>query len=299
MAQVGIGSRKPFLAGGGLSLPPVPVPVLKLGIIDEGNVRIKVHTPLTLAYDAQMASNGKRGICTDGTFYYVTDTNNNCVIKFQISTGLLIWAVGTFGVGDDNFNAPVGICTDGTYLYVTDQANNRVKKHLCTTGAYVAQIGVWGVGPGEFINPAAICTDGTHLYITQNGGWPGRLEKYTLGLVYVAQLDDDGHVNACTLLGICTDGTDLYLTNSGGGAQILRYSLALVWMADYCTQGIGDDQFISPCGICADNTYLYIVNQTLNEIKKHLLATLAFSARFGTFGVGDDNFNVPYGICIG
>jgi hypothetical protein len=243
-----------------------------------------------------------KGICSDGTHYYIVDNGNHRIKKHRISDGLFIWAVGTLGTGDDQFDHPFDICTDGTYLYITDHDNWRIKKHLCSTGAYVAQVGGYGVGLDQFITPSGICTDGTYLYNTEGSPGSAPLIKKRLcsTLAGVSQISADGHLNSTNCQGICTDGLTLFLTNcnSGAAAPIFQYTLALVYISEYGTNGTGDTQFIYPYGICTDNTHLYIVDNGNDRIKKHRISDYGFVSKIGTSGNGDDQFTGPIGICI-
>ncbi|MBE3109702.1 MAG: hypothetical protein IMZ46_04165 [Acidobacteria bacterium] len=290
---------------------------LHLGIIDPGlsptsTMRIKTHLsadslehishfhlPLGTGDDE---CSSPFGICSDGEYYYITDVGNHRIKKHRISDGAFIWDIGgpASGIGDDEFNVPWGICTDGTYLYITDNENNRIKKHLCSTGAYVAKVGSYGAGPNQFLDPFAICTDGVHLYITQNGGWAGRLEKYTCALVYVGQMDDDGHIDGSTLSGICTDGTFLFIATAPVPPTncIYKYTLALAWVSDYGASGAGDTNFENPNGICTDGIHLYIADTDNNRVKKHRVSDFAYVSKIGSLGNADNEFVTPLGICL-
>ena len=75
-----------------------------------------------------------RGITTDGTNLYVSDTNNHKIRKIVISTGVVTTLAGgtrafTDATGTSaRFNFPQGITTDGTNLYVSDTYNHRIRK---------------------------------------------------------------------------------------------------------------------------------------------------------------------------
>ena len=75
-----------------------------------------------------------RGITTDGTNLYVSDTNNHKIRKIVISTGVVTTLAGgtrafTDATGTSaRFNFPQGITTDGTNLYVSDTYNYRIRK---------------------------------------------------------------------------------------------------------------------------------------------------------------------------
>ena len=76
-----------------------------------------------------------RGITTDGTNLYVTDSENHLIRKIVISTGVVTTVAGTGSSGSANgtgtsasFYSPTGITTDGTNLYVADYVNNLIRK---------------------------------------------------------------------------------------------------------------------------------------------------------------------------
>jgi len=122
-----------------------------------------------------------RGITTDGTFLYVTDTDNHLIRKIVISTGAVTTVAGdgTIGATDctvgtgATFNSPYGIATDGQSIYVADSGNHLIRKIVISTGAVttVAGDGTIGatdctVGAGaSFNSPRGIATDGRNLYI--------------------------------------------------------------------------------------------------------------------------------------
>jgi len=119
-----------------------------LYVADNGNHRIRkivISTGVvtTLAGSSQGSSdatgtsasfNYPKGITTDGTNLYVTDTNNHRIRKIVISTGVVTTLAGnSYGNTDAtgtsaSFNSPMGITTDGTNLYVTDTNNHRIRK---------------------------------------------------------------------------------------------------------------------------------------------------------------------------
>ena len=77
-----------------------------------------------------------KGITTDGTNLFVTDTINNTIRKIVISTGVVTTIVGkagllgsTDGTGTAaKFYGPDGITTDGTSLLVADSNNNIIRR---------------------------------------------------------------------------------------------------------------------------------------------------------------------------
>jgi len=83
-----------------------------------------------------------RGITSDGTYLYVTDTGNHTIRRILRTTGQVKTIAGMpreagyrDGVGfEARFNAPRGIAVDGDYLYVADTGNNVLRRVNKYTG---------------------------------------------------------------------------------------------------------------------------------------------------------------------
>ncbi|MDP6772600.1 MAG: hypothetical protein QF704_17965, partial [Anaerolineales bacterium] len=80
---------------------------------------------------------GPKGIETDGTNLYVTDTSNHLIRKIVISTGVVTTIAGTTGSSGSNNNAtgtsarfysPYGMTVIGPNLYVADLSNHMIRK---------------------------------------------------------------------------------------------------------------------------------------------------------------------------
>jgi DNA-binding beta-propeller fold protein YncE len=124
-----------------------------------------------------------RGITTDGTNLYVTDSENHLIRKIVISTGAVTTVAGTGSSGSANgtgtsasFYYPIGITTDGTNLYVAEKSNHLIRKIVISTGAVTTVAGTGSSGSANgtgtsasFDNPMGITTDGTNLYVADRG----------------------------------------------------------------------------------------------------------------------------------
>jgi len=94
-----------------------------------------------------------RGITTDGTNLYVTDTENHLIRKIVISTGVVTTVAGTGSSGSSNgtgtsasFKSPREITKDGTNLYVADMFNNLIRKIVISTGVVTTVAGTGSSG---------------------------------------------------------------------------------------------------------------------------------------------------------
>lgn len=143
--------------------------------------------------------NPLNGITTDGTYLYVTDTNNT-VRRIVISSGAVTTFAGTVATTGSTdgiqtaarFNQPGHITTDGPSLYVTDWGNSTIRKIDLATGAVTTIAG--NVRPGgqeglstdgtgstaSFNQPNGITTDGANLYVTESYGYVSKIRKIAI-----------------------------------------------------------------------------------------------------------------------
>jgi hypothetical protein len=196
-----------------------------------------------------------QGICTDGTYLYICDKENERIKKHLCSTGAYVAKLGTYGTALGQFITPTGICTDGTWLYITEGspgATPLLKKHLCSDLSGVAQISA--DGHLDDTNCSDICTDGASLYLINinTAAVDIAIFKYTRALAYVSGYgaDGTGDTQFAGPYGICTDKTYLYVADSGN-ARIKQHLLSdYSYVAQTGTDGVGDSNFKSPRGIC-------------------------------------------------
>ncbi len=140
--------------------------------------------------------NDPRGITSDGTYLYVTDTGNSTIRRVLRTTGQVktiagmpaVWGYRD-GVGFDAlFHFPRGISVDGDYLYVADAGNNvlrRVNKYTGEVLTFSGQTGQSSFTAGtrseaRYNNVVSITTspDTPYLYFTDSvENVIGRVEK--------------------------------------------------------------------------------------------------------------------------
>lgn len=244
---------------------------------------------------------GPSGITTDGTFLYVTDTQNSSIRKINISTKDVSTLAGHAGLaGSDDatgttarFLSPYGITTDGINLYVADTYNNTIRKIVIGSGVVTTLAGTAGVsgstdGAGSmalFNRPAALTTDGAYLYVADTDNYIVRKisiysgEVTTLAGTALNLGSADGMGSAAsfwTIGGITTDGTNLFVTDTPHGTvrKIVISSAQVTTLAgkDTCigtNDGVGAGAcFNYPRGITTDGESLYINDNNGNVVRK-------------------------------
>jgi len=140
--------------------------------------------------------NDPRGITSDGTYLYVTDTGNHTIRRILRTTGQVKTIVGMpeeagyrDGVGfDARFSYPRGIAVDGDYLYVADTGNRvlrRVNKYTGEVLTFSGKTGQSSFATGtreeaRYNNVVSIATspDTPYLFFTDSvENAVGRVEK--------------------------------------------------------------------------------------------------------------------------
>lgn len=252
--------------------------------------------------------NGPRGITTDGTNLYVSDTDNHTIRKIVIATGVVTTLAGTagaFGSIDGTgtaarFNGPYGITTDGIDLYVTDLGNSVIRKVVIATGVVTTFAGTAGAngtadGTGaaaRFNFPGAITTDNTNLYIGDTSNHTIRKIVIATGVVTTlagtAGLfgSTDGAGAAARFNfpnGITTDGTNLYVSELMNGtvrtigiATGTVTTLAGTALSSGTANGIGAAARFTipgPSGPTTDGTNLFVSDTSNHTIRKIVIAT--------------------------
>lgn len=195
-------------------------------------------------------------IDTTNGFFYVADTQNHRIQKFNLSTGAAIgWigkiattggtctaGVGLFtggwcaggtsesGSGNGMFNWPRRIALDvtGNALYVADAFNYRVQKFTLSTGAFVGWI-------GSIATTGGTCTAGVGLF---TGGWCSGGTSQSGA--------DNGEMGTVNGVALDVAGNLLYVV-SGGRVQKFTLSTGafISWLGGIsvvggtCTAGVG------------------------------------------------------------
>ena len=96
-----------------------------------------------------------------GNYIYVTNLQNQTILKFDTTSGTLVKQWGSSGSGNGQFLKPFGITTDSLgYVYVADSGNARVQK-FTADGVFVAKFGTSGSGDGQFLTLADVAIDST------------------------------------------------------------------------------------------------------------------------------------------
>jgi len=261
--------------------------------------------------------NAPRGIVTDGTNLFVTDTGNHIIRKIVISSGQVSTLAGNAGengsadgiAAQARFYHPIGITRDGTSLYVVDTGNHILRKIILNTGEVITIAGKAGImgsqngiGIGaEFRYPECITIDSTSLYVTDTGNNTIRQIDLATALVKTLAGTDgssgcaDGNQAAARFSsprGIAHDVNRLYVVDTdysiirevvvGTGEVSTFAGTARVY--GY-SDGFGAAAcFYFPRGIFSDGTRLYVADTENSTIRTIVIQTGNVTTLAGSAG---------------
>jgi hypothetical protein len=165
-----------------------------------------------------------KGIATDGTDLYVSDTGNNTIRKVVVATGVVSTIAGSAdragsrdGIGSAaRFDQPWGIAFASSRLWITDRANFTVRRLVLSTGAVTTRAGVAGesalvdgVGAAaRFADPRAIAARPGAVWLA-DGPWVRRLDPTTAAVSTLQKIRESGL--KITSTGIGLGGGVLYI----------------------------------------------------------------------------------------
>ena len=277
--------------------------------------------------------NEPKGITTDGTHLYISDTENHTIRQIVIATAAVTTLAGSAGtsgssggtLSEARFNSPHGLWTDGIDFFLVDAFNSCIRR-IDIPGDFVTTVagvpGDWGSEDGVgFSHPSGITTDGTHLYIADFGSAtirkldPDTLELETLAGYHEIRGFDDGTGSSARFWGpsgITVVDSILYVTDTWEFTirKVIPATGQVTTFAGSASQGGDTDaigtsaRFFFPRGITSDGAFLYVCDGGNNTIRKVEIATqnvTTFAGTAGTTGHTDAvgtsaRFDYPSGI---
>lgn len=257
-----------------------------------------------------------RGICSDGTYYYIADAGNHTIRRMNISSGVVTTFAGLAGYpGSTNgtgtaarFSSPTGVCTDGTYLYVADSSNNMIRRIVLSSGVVTTFAGSTTSGTANGTGTAArfyfpngiCCVGGATLYVADS--YNNKVRKIDIASVAVTDFAGSGtygYSNGTGGLtatfrypfGLCSDGTNLYVadTYSNMIRQIVISSQAVSYFAGSTSAVSGSTNasgtsasFYYPYDVCTDGTNLFVADYNNYRIRKIVISGAVVTTLAGT-----------------
>lgn len=154
-------------------------------------------------------------IAVDDSAIYVTDSNNDRVVKLDISTGAVIatWGVSVLDYTSTiGLNNPAGIDVDDTYVYVADTYHYRIVVLPKDLSGFGYQIGTYN-GPTDYYFPGkvqSVKVNSTHIFVGDTWQYIKKLtltgvggvlcnvnsSSFTSGVIFLAVDDNYLYVSA-------------------------------------------------------------------------------------------------------
>jgi DNA-binding beta-propeller fold protein YncE len=250
-------------------------------------------------------------------YFYLTDSTNNRVSKFNLSNGSFVGSIGnstatgtcvagkqtawcTGGTFSSSttagaFNAPTGLALDGSgFLYIADNGNYRFAKYS-TAGAFVGHVGIANAANGNCVSgkQSTWCTGSPTFYngtTSTDGNFSGAFRiaiDSTNGFIYVGQ---GFRLQKLTL----STGAAI---GSIGDSQSTTGTCVIGVQTTWCTGGfnfsswVADSGFSGSLAVDLDSSQnIYVVDTGSSRIQEYL-NTGVFVKATGSFEVASPGWS--------
>ena len=196
-----------------------------------------------------------QGLAWDGTYFWVADTTDSRVYRYNANGSYSGFSFSTSGAGATSIS---GVAWNGTYFWVTDFADDRVYR-FNANGTY-SNFSFDTAGSGN-TRPYGIVWDGTYFWIVNNSG--GRVYRHNANGSYSGfSFASSAHY------GIAWDGTYFWITTTPDltNGRVYRYNANGTGGTFFNIGGSGNGY---PNGIVWDGTALWVVDVTDAEVYKY------------------------------
>lgn len=230
-----------------------------------------------------------QGICTDGTYLYVADTNNNTIRQITIAAphtvttlaGTRLPNTETDGIGTAaTFFQVNALCTDGMNIYALESQS--IRKIVIQTKQVITLYKASASASGDY---KSICTDGESLYFSEEGVSNNNIYSLNLSSGVVSTVTEQSSSTNGSVDGIgpnayfsgpkglCTDGRSLYVSDSDSG-----WSYSSIRIVDLATKNVGTiaswpvdwTGAFATLSLCTDGSSLYYpMNITIGALPLH------------------------------
>ncbi|MEA1877651.1 MAG: FlgD immunoglobulin-like domain containing protein [Bacteroidota bacterium] len=240
-------------------------------------------------------------------YLYSVDTANNQIKKFDAS-GNLVYAYGSFGSGNGQFNQPQGIAVDSNgHIYVVDTGNQRIQKFVDNgdSAAFVQIISdIPELSDPTFSYPRSIrADDNGDIFIVDSA--KNRVIKYSSGAVIGG---NSGGISAQSVggagevfnapYGAEIDANGYIYIADTENHKIKKYSAGGKLLLEFGNEGQGNGKFLYPFDVAVDpNGNIYVADTGNHRIQKFDRYG-KYITSYGSLGTSDGRFFAPRGVSV-
>jgi streptogramin lyase len=177
---------------------------------------------------------------------WVSDTGNNRIQMYDVSTGLWAKYVSSFALG-----SPQGLDVDTSgNVWVADFNNNRIQKFNGSTWTTIYGTNTPNTPPNSFLFPSDVAVDPSGVVWVADTGHSTIQKGVLSGSIWSWTQYGSGYLSSPRGLDLDPLG-NVWVTDSGNN-QIAMYDVTANTWTSYGASGTGSGQFNFPTGIAVD-----------------------------------------------
>ena len=170
----------------------------------------------TLTTDADAGNNHPRGLWSDGTTMWVTDSTDDKVYAYTLATGARDAGKDIDTLAAAGNNLPRGLWSDGTTMWVTDPIDDKIYAYTLATGARDAGKDIDTLAAAGNTHFEDIWSDGTTMWVGDSKD--DKIYAYTLATGARDADNDFDTLKAAGMSvprGLWSNGTTMYVLEAG------------------------------------------------------------------------------------
>ena len=230
-----------------------------------------------------------QGIAVDATGAYVTDSDNQRIVKFDLNGGFAA-AWGSEGSADGQFMWPYGVTAAGGSVWVADTYNHRLQK-FDQAGAYKRSVGApLGLGDLYWPSDVAPAPSGGGVYVANWGAKD--IQRFDESGAAIGRWSTAPSLPAS----ISPTANGLFVPDAINHVSLYDFGGSL--LNKFGSPGSDPGEFNYPYGSAIDaQGNLYVADLQNNRVQK-LDPTGSPLAVFGSVGSGDGQLHGPMDVAV-
>jgi tripartite motif-containing protein 71 len=242
-------------------------------------------TPVDIAFDGEGNT-------------WTSDLGNNRIEKFS-SKGSWIASYGSFGSGNEQFNAPGGIDVNQSTgnVYIGDTNNARIVERS-SSGAFIRTFGT--EGSGKLTRPGSLKIDSAgNVWVPDMSA--NKIFEFSSAGTFIAVYGKTGsgagEVAFKQPVALAIVGENIYVADAANH-RVLEMTNKGAFVREFAKEGHGSGELYDPEGIAADGAGNLYVADAVGDQVEEFNSSGTYMATFSSAGSGEGQLKGPLGDAI-